>query len=106
MSLLTANLLCIALVVIDLAARTWRIQWILWGTEHRISFIDSLALNSVGDAAAAATPNRIGGEPARLGGMILSGVPASAGLVAIAIETVVMWAVNLAVGIWLSLIHI
>ena len=105
MSLLTANLLCIALVVIDLAARTWRIQWILWGTEHRISFIDSLALNSVGDAAAAATPNRIGGEPARLGGMILSGVPASAGLVAIAIETVVMWAVNIAVGIWLAVAY-
>lgn len=102
MSLLTANLICIALVVIDLVARTWRIQWILWGTQHKISFIDSLALNAVGDAAAAITPNRIGGEPARLGGMILSGVPASAGLVAIAVETAVMWIVNIAVGAWLA----
>ena len=103
--MLTANLLCVALVALDLVARTWRIQWILWGTHCRISFVDSLVLNCVGDAAAAVTPNRIGGEPARLGGIVLSGFPASAGLVAIAVETVVMWAVNIAVGVWLAIAY-
>lgn len=103
--MLIANLLCLALVALDLAARAWRIQFILWGTHHRISFYDSVVLNCVGDVAAAATPNRIGGEPARLGGMVLSGVPMAAGVVAIAIETVVMWPVNLAIAGTLAVLY-
>ena len=100
--MLSANLLCVALVIVDLVARAWRIQWLLQGTQCRIGFLDALALNGLGDVAAAVTPNRIGGEPARLGGAMLSKVPVAAGVVAIAIETVVMWPVNVAVGVWLA----
>ena len=105
MTMLAANLACVGLVIVDLVARAWRIQWLLHGTKCRISFLDALALNGIGDVAAAVTPNRIGGEPARLGGEILSGVPVAAGVVAIAIETVVMWPVNLAVGLWLAVMY-
>jgi uncharacterized membrane protein YbhN (UPF0104 family) len=102
MSMLAANLICVALVALDLAARSWRIQWILRGMHCRLSFRDSVVLNCVGDAGASATPNRIGVEPARFGAAVLAGVPASAGVVAIALETLVMWPVNLAVAGWLA----
>lgn len=102
MSMLTANLLCVALVITDLVARALRIQWLLHGTHCRITFFDALAINGIGDVAAAVTPNRIGGEPARLGGEVLSKVPVAAGIVAIAIETLVMWPVNIAVGLFLA----
>jgi uncharacterized membrane protein YbhN (UPF0104 family) len=102
MSMLTANLLCIALVVLDLLVRAWRIQWILRGMHFPLPFRDALALNTVGDTVAAITPNRIGIEPARLGGMVLSQVPVSAGVVAIALETLVMWAANILFATWLA----
>jgi uncharacterized membrane protein YbhN (UPF0104 family) len=105
MSMLAANLACLGLMLLDLAARTWRIQWLLLGTRCDISFVDALAMNAVGDAVAAATPNRIGGEPSRLGGMVLSGVPAAAGVVAIGVETLAMWPVNIAVGLGLALAY-
>ena len=78
MSLLDATLVCIALVAVDLVVRAWRIQWIVQGLGHRIGFWDSFILNAWGDAACALTPLRIGGEPARLAGMLKSRVPATA----------------------------
>ncbi len=102
MSILTANLVCVALVALDLAVRAWRIQWILAGTHCRVGFRDAVVLNAIGDAAAAVTPNRIGAEPARLGGAVLSGVPVAAGFVAIAIETLVMAITTIVVAVWLS----
>jgi uncharacterized membrane protein YbhN (UPF0104 family) len=105
MSMLTANLLCVALVALDLAVRGWRIQWILQGTQCRITFLDALTLNAVGDAAAAVTPNRIGAEPARLGGAMLSRVPLAAGVVAIAIETLVMGVTTIAAAVWLAVLY-
>ena len=86
MSLLEATLVCMALVVIDLFARAWRIQWIVQGLGHPIGFWDSFVLNAFGDAACALTPLRIGGEPARLAGMLRSRVPPTAAFVAISLE--------------------
>lgn len=105
MSLLTANLICVALVIIDLVARTWRIQWILRGMEFPVPFGEALTLNVVGDAASAATPLRIGGEPVRIAAMTHARVPVSAGIVAILIEVVVMWPVIIAASGWLALIY-
>ena len=82
MPLLNATLLCIALVLTDLLVRAWRIQWIVQGLGYRIGFRDSLVLNAYGDAACALTPLRIGGEPARLAGMLRSRVPATAAFAA------------------------
>jgi uncharacterized membrane protein YbhN (UPF0104 family) len=93
MTLLQAHLLCVALVVVDSAARAWRIQWIIQGLGHRITFWDSVILNAFGDAACALTPLRIGGEPARLAGMLRSRVPATAAFVAISLEVLAAWPV-------------
>ena len=100
MTLLQAHLVCVALVVVDLAARAWRIQWIIQGLGHRVSFWDSFILNAFGDAACALTPLRIGGEPARLAGMLRSRVPATAAFVAISLEVLAAWPVILAGAGW------
>jgi uncharacterized membrane protein YbhN (UPF0104 family) len=101
MSLLEATLVCTALVALDLVARAWRIQWIVQGLGHRIGFWDSFVLNAYGDAACALTPLRIGGEPARLAGMLQSGVPATAAFVAISLEVLAAWPVILVIAAWL-----
>ncbi len=101
MTLLQAHLLCVALVAADLVARAWRIQWIIQGLGHRISFRDSFVLNAFGDAACALTPLRIGGEPARLAGMLRSRVPATAAFVAISLEVIAAWPVIIVGAGWL-----
>jgi uncharacterized membrane protein YbhN (UPF0104 family) len=102
MSVLDATLVCLALVVIDLFARAWRIQWIVQGLGHPIGFWDSFVLNAFGDAACALTPLRIGGEPARLAGMLRSRVPPTAAFVAISLEVLAAWPVILVVAAWLA----
>src|SRR5918996_4782659 len=101
MSILEATLVCVALVVIDLIARAWRIQWIVQGLGHRIGFWDSFVLNAYGDAACALTPLRIGGEPARLAGMLRSRVPATAAFVGISLEVLAAWPVIIVAAGWL-----
>jgi len=96
-----AHLICLVLVVIDLLARAWRIQWIVRGLGHRISLRDSFVLNAFGDAACALTPLRIGGEPARLAGMLRSRVPATAAFVALSLEVLVGWPVVIVAAGWL-----
>lgn len=96
-----AHLLCVVLVVLDFVARAWRIQWIVHGLGHRLGFRDAFVLNAFGDAACALTPLRIGGEPARLVGMLRSKVPAVASFVAISVEVLAAWPVVIAVAAWL-----
>src|SRR6185312_8353114 len=96
---LQAHLLCVGLVAADLLARAWRIQWIVQGLGHRMSLWDSFVVNAFGDAACALTPLRIGGEPARLAGMLRSRVPATAALVAISLEVPTAWPWVLAVAL-------
>ena len=97
-----AHLICLGLVAADLLARAWRIQWIVRGLGHRISLWDSFVLNAFGDAACALTPLRIGGEPARLAGMLRSRVPAPAAFVAISLEVLAAWPVILVAAGWLA----
>ena len=102
MTLLQAHLVCLGLVAADLLARAWRIQWIIRGLGHPISLWDSFVLNAFGDAACALTPLRIGGEPARLAGMLRSRVPAPAAFVAISLEVLAAWPVILVAAGWLA----
>ncbi len=101
MTLLQAHLLCTALVAADLLARAWRIQWIVQGLGHRMSLRESFVLNAFGDAACALTPLRIGGEPARLAGMLRSRVPAAAAFVGISFEVLAAWPVIIVAAGWL-----
>jgi uncharacterized membrane protein YbhN (UPF0104 family) len=101
MTPLQAHLMCIALVAADLLARAWRIQWIIQGLGHRMTVKDAFVLNAFGDAACALTPLRIGGEPARLAGMLRSGVPATAAFVGISLEVLAAWPVIIAAAAWL-----
>ena len=59
-------------------------------------------LNAFGDAACALTPLRIGGEPARLAGMLRSRVPAPAAFVAISLEVLAAWPVIIVAAGWLA----
>lgn len=92
-----AHLACAGLVAVDLLARALRIRWLLDGLGTPVRFRDAITLNAFGDAACAITPLRIGGEPARLAGMLRAGVPASAAFVAISLEVLAAWPVIIAV---------
>jgi uncharacterized membrane protein YbhN (UPF0104 family) len=102
MTTLEAHLICLGLVAADLVARVWRIQWIVQGLGHRMTAKDTFILNAFGDAACALTPLRIGGEPARLAGMLRSGVPAPAAFVGISLEVLAAWPVIILSVAWLS----
>ncbi len=97
LSLPEAHLICAGLVAVDLVARAVRIRWLLHGLGTPVRFRDAITLNAFGDAACAITPLRIGGEPARLAGMLRAGVPASAAFVAISREVLAAWPVIIAV---------
>jgi uncharacterized membrane protein YbhN (UPF0104 family) len=101
MTPLQAHLICIGLVAADLLARLWRIQWIVQGLGYRVTAKDAFTLNAFGDAACALTPLRIGGEPARLAGMLRSGVPATAAFVAISLEVLAAWPVIIVAAGWM-----
>jgi uncharacterized protein (TIRG00374 family) len=88
-SVFEAHLVCLGLVATDLLARAWRIQWIMRGLQQDLTLKDALILNTFGDAANSLTPLRIGGEPARLAGMLRSRTPMTAAIVGITLEAVV-----------------
>jgi uncharacterized membrane protein YbhN (UPF0104 family) len=102
MTPLEAHLICISLVAADLIARVWRIQWIVQGLGHRMTAKDTFILNAFGDAACALTPLRLGGEPARLAGMLRSGVPAPAAFVGISLEVLAAWPVIILAVAWIG----
>ena len=99
MTLLTAHVVCSALVVADVLSRVLRLQLFLRGIGHTVRFYDIMVINFFGDAAAALTPLRIGGQPARLWGLTREGVPATAGIVAMGMEIVTMYPVILLAGV-------
>lgn len=103
MNLLTAHIVCTALVVADVLARVLRLQLFLKGTGHRVRFYDVMVINFFGDAAAALTPLRIGGQPARLWGLTREGVPATAGIVAMGMEVITMYPIIVVAGIVIAL---
>jgi uncharacterized membrane protein YbhN (UPF0104 family) len=105
MSILEAHLICSLLVVIDLVTRALRFQWLLAGLRVPVSFRDAFVMTTVGDAAAAITPNRLGAEPARLAAAAFAGVPITAAFVAVTYEILVTAPVTAAAAGWLALIY-
>jgi uncharacterized membrane protein YbhN (UPF0104 family) len=81
-----ALLICAALIAVDLATRALRIQLFVAGAGHSLRFRDVFVLNAFGDAASAATPLRVAGEPARLLGLAHAGVPVMLAVPVLAVE--------------------
>ena len=94
MTPIPAHGLCLGLVVIDLFARAQRIRYLLGALGRSVTLRNALAINVLGDAAAALTPLRLGGEPVRLTGMLRARVRVPAALLAIGIEVLVEWPVG------------
>ncbi|MEO8089334.1 MAG: lysylphosphatidylglycerol synthase transmembrane domain-containing protein [Gemmatimonadales bacterium] len=101
MSPLAAHGVCLGLVALDFMVRAWRIQWIMKGLGSPLGFRDAFVVNAFGDAANALTPMRLGGEPARVAGMMHSGARLTAALVGITVEAVISRLVLIVVAAWL-----
>lgn len=98
--------LALLLLVIDCATRAWRIQLASWAAGGRLSFRDALRLNLYGEAASTFTPNRLGGEPARLLGMTGSGLRVVQALVALGVEVAAEWPVFGVVAVALAAYYV
>ncbi len=85
-------------MALDCLVRAWRIQLAVWTAGGRLSWHDALRLNLYGEAASQLTPNRLGGEPARLMGLTEAGLRPVTGLVAIGVEVAGEWPVFLGLG--------
>jgi uncharacterized membrane protein YbhN (UPF0104 family) len=101
MSPLAAHAMCLGLVVLDFLVRGWRIQWIMRGLGSPLRLRDAFVVNAFGDAANALTPMRLGGEPARVAGMLHSGARLTPALVAITLEAVISRLALIGVAAWL-----
>lgn len=101
-----AHTLCAALVGADVLARAVRLRVLNRALGHPLRLRDAFTTNALGDAACAITPMRIGGEPARLAGLLRAGVPATASFVAIGFEVVTGWPVIIlsaaAIAFWFA----
>jgi uncharacterized membrane protein YbhN (UPF0104 family) len=104
MSLLLACLLCAVLVGVDVLARTVRLRALFRGAGLRLPLPGLCVAILFGDAAAATTPMRLGGEPARWLGLRTLGVRADVAAVVLAVEMMSylsVVAVSGAVAAWL-----
>lgn len=101
MSPLAAHATCLGLVALDFLIRGWRIKLIMQGLGSPLPLRAALVVNALGDAANALTPMRLGGEPARVAGMLRSGARVTAALVGITLEAVISRLVLIAVAAWL-----
>jgi uncharacterized membrane protein YbhN (UPF0104 family) len=93
--------ICLLLVAADLAMRALRIHFFLKGAGYPLPYREVFVLNAFGDAASVVTPLRIGGEPARLGGMLFAGVPVAAAIPLLAVE-VLSYSVVVAAGAFIA----
>jgi len=89
----------LGLVLLDVIVRALRTRLLLPITISR-----ALAVNTCGDAVAALTPGRVGGDPIRYLGYVRAGAPTPAILATFGIEIVADAVVLVAVGILLSLL--
>lgn len=87
------HVFAILLLAVDVITRAWRIQLASWAAGGRLSFLDAVRLNLYGEAASTFTPNRLGGEPARLLGMTWSRLRVVQALVALGVEVAAEWPV-------------
>jgi uncharacterized membrane protein YbhN (UPF0104 family) len=97
--MLEAQLICLALVAIDILARALRLQRMVGVVGHHTTLMRCLRVNLIGDAACALTPWRAGGEPARLAALRHAGVPVRRGILAVTGETVQTWLIIACCGL-------
>lgn len=93
MPLLVAHAASLLLATLDIAARAWRYVLLLRGLRATLSLRGALVLTVFGDAVAAITPMRLGGEPARVLGARHDGVPVGRAVVALALENLLTYAI-------------
>lgn len=93
LSFLHAQAACVALVVIDAAARMARLQLLVRTFGRSLGAWDALRANLVEDAAAGLTPMRLGGQPARMAILARAGLPASTIITASVAEAAIMYPV-------------
>jgi len=96
---LAAHLGCALLVGLDMLARCLRTRICLQGCGQRQPLTRLLEINLGAEAAAALSPFRVAGEPARVGGMLHAGVPLGAAVVTSATEGVINGVGIVAVGV-------
>lgn len=96
------HLIALALVGTDLAARTTRIRWLLGMVHAPMAWRDALCLNAWSDLAAALTPMRLGGEPARLAALRAFRVPMRPALGGLALELAIATPTTLLIGATLA----
>lgn len=85
--------ICSALVATDMVVRTVRLDLLLRGAGYRMAPRDIFVMNAFGDAAAAVTPMRLGGEPARAAGLMHAGLPLAGIVPLLALEVAAYTAV-------------
>jgi len=96
---------CLTLTATDFFARAWRIRLLIVALGAEIRTLDAIAMTALGDAAAALSPMRAAGEPARLLGARQAGTPVATALVALGLEALLTYGVALPGGIVLAALY-
>jgi uncharacterized membrane protein YbhN (UPF0104 family) len=86
-----AHVLCVLFVIVDGVTRAWRLQTFVRAFGGSLRFRHALRANLVEDAAAAVTPMRLGGQPARLAVLARAGVSTATAIGVSVVEAAVMY---------------
>jgi uncharacterized membrane protein YbhN (UPF0104 family) len=101
---LAAHAICLGLVIADVLARSLRLKYFCDSLGFPLGVGEGIVVNAFGDAACSLTPARLGGEPARLAGILRYRIPTEAAIVAVSIEALLGWPVIILGGaalVWL-----
>jgi hypothetical protein len=85
-----AHVLCVLFVIVDGVTRAWRLQTFVRAFGGSLRFRHALRANLVEDAAAV-TPMRLGGQPARLAVLARAGVSTATAIGVSVVEAAVMY---------------
>lgn len=88
---LLAHAICIGLVIADILARSLRLKYFCDSLGYPLGVGEGVVVNAFGDAACSLTPARLGGEPARLAGILRYRIPTEAAIVAVSVEALLGW---------------
>jgi len=95
-----------ALCGIGIVVRAARIRLLVpdaAGSRPSLTFAHAIALNAYGDAAAAITPGRLGGDPARFAGFRRARIDTPRAIAALAVEALIDWVLLVAASVGLAL---
>lgn len=93
---IAGHVAALALFGADLLVRAVRLPLLVpgggRGGRPRLSLGQAIAINAYGEAAAAVTPGRLGGDPARFLGFRRFGISSPHAVIALGVETLIDWA--------------